>query len=339
MRTSPAHCKLGVQRSDAGRWPWCSLQAVRLRDVGEFGLIDRIDRAASRLPTGRGVVLGIGDDAAVLRPRPGEDVVVTTDALVENVHFRWDVASPRVIGRRAMVASLSDLAAMGSRPLGSVVALVAPPSLEMRVIDGLVAGILREARAHSCPLVGGNVSRGRHTSLTTTALGACRRGSELRRDGARVGDRILVTGTLGGAALELARAQRGLGEIRRVATPRLRAGQLLARLPGVGACIDVSDGLEADLGQILSPLGLGAALEPGALPLPRGFRPACRRLGLDPVRLAMRGGEDYELLFTLRPDSQPLRSLSRRLGVRVSELGRVVSAGSGEPSPRGWKHF
>lgn len=310
-----------------------------MRDVGEFGLIDRIDRAASRFPTGRGVVLGIGDDAAVLRPRPGEDVVVTTDALVENVHFRWDSASPRVIGRRAMVASLSDLAAMGSRPLGSVIALVAPPSLEMRQIDGLVAGILREARAHACPLVGGNVSRGRQTSLTTTALGACRRGGELRRTGARLGDRILVTGTLGGAALELVRAQRGLGEIRLVATPRLRAGQVLSRLPGVGACIDVSDGFEADLGHLLSPWGLAAALDPAALPLPRGFRPACQRLGLDPLDLARRGGEDYELLFTLRPGSPSLRSLARRLGVRVSEVGRVVSGRSRASPPRGWRHF
>lgn len=284
-------------------------------------------------------MLGIGDDAALLRPRPGEDVVVTTDALVENVHFRWDTASPRVIGRRALVTSLSDLAAMGARPLGAVIALVAPPGLEMRAIDGLVAGILREAQAHSCPLVGGNVSRGRQTSLTVTALGACRRGRELRRDAARAGDRILVTGTLGGSALELVRAQRGLGKIRRVPTPRLRAGQVLSRLQGVGACIDISDGLEADLGHLLSPRGLAPVIDAAAIPLPRGFRSACQQLGLDPVSLASRGGEDYELLFTLRPGTPSLRSLSKRLGVAVSELGRVVSGGSGDTSPGGWRHF
>jgi thiamine-monophosphate kinase len=312
---------------------------VRLRDVGEFGLVERIERAAARLPATRGVVLGIGDDAAILRPPRGEDVVLTTDALVEDVHFRWRLASPRTVGRRAVVASLSDLAAMGAAPLGCVVSLVAPADLELRAVDGLVAGILLEAGRHACPLVGGNLSRGRETSLAVTALGSVARGRALTRTGSRIGDRVLVTGTLGAAALERARAERSGGRIRRVAAPRLAAGRALARLAGVRACIDVSDGLDADLDHLLAPAGLGAALEPERIPLPRGFRAGCARLGLDPLELARSGGEDYELLFTLRPDAPSEAVVERRLGLPVREIGRVVARPARRASPRGWRHF
>jgi thiamine-monophosphate kinase len=127
---------------------------VQLCDLGEFGVIDRIGRAARRLGDARGVVIGIGDDAAVLRAPPREDVVVSTDALVEGVHFRWRTDPPRTLGRRALVAALSDLAAMGARPLGFLFALAAPPQLPVRTLDGLLAGLLHEAEHHASPLVG-----------------------------------------------------------------------------------------------------------------------------------------------------------------------------------------
>ena len=316
---------------------------MKLRDLGEFALIERIERAARRAGgrAAAGVRIGIGDDAAVLRARPGEEFVLTTDALVENVHFRWRTQSPRTLGRRALVANLSDLAAMGARPLGVTLALAAPGGLPVRVLDELLAGLLREARTHRCPLVGGNLSAARETSLTLAAAGAVERGRALTRRGARPGDRIFVTGTLGAAALELARAERGLGRVRRVAEPRLRAGRALVRLPGVGACIDVSDGLEADLAHLLG-RGLGAELETGRVPRPARFAAACARLGLDPERLALGGGEDYELLFTLRPSGPSAAVLERRLGVRTTQIGRVVRAGAARragPRPGGWRHF
>ncbi|MDJ0848226.1 MAG: thiamine-phosphate kinase [Myxococcota bacterium] len=315
---------------------------MRLRDVGEFGLVERIERAVAKRPVDAGVVLGIGDDAAILRPRSGEDVVVTTDALVEDVHFRWKTAGPRTVGRRAMVASLSDLAAMGARPLGCVVSLVAPPALDLARVDGLVAGLVREAATHRCPLVGGNLSRGRETSLAVTALGAVRRGRALTRAGARAGDRIFVTGTLGAAALGVARAERRGAPARHVAVPRLEAGRALARLQGVGGCIDVSDGLDADLGHLLAG-PLEARIDPARIPLPRGFRAACARLDLDPLALARGGGEDYELLFTLRPAGPSEARLGRLLGLPVREIGEVVTGRgrrrSASPSPGGWRHF
>ncbi len=316
---------------------------MQLRDLGEFGLIDRIERAARRLGPSRGVVLGIGDDAAVLRAGPREDLVVTTDALVEDVHFRWSSDSPRIVGRRALVASLSDLAAMGARPLGFTCALVVPPTLSLRTLDGVLNGLLREAQTHSCPLVGGNLSRGRETSLTLTAMGAVRRGRALTRSGARFGDRICVTGSLGGVALDRARAERGLARVRRVPSPRLGAGRALTRLRGMGGCIDVSDGLEADLQHLLGPSAMVATLDLAGVPRPPRFAARCARLGLDPDRLALAGGEDYELLFTVRRWAPSAAALSRRLGVPVAEIGRVGVAGSGRSRPRdgegGWRHF
>jgi thiamine-monophosphate kinase len=313
---------------------------VRLRDLGEFGLVARIERAAARsMRRSAGVVLGIGDDAAILRARAREDLVLTTDALVEGVHFRFATQSPRAIGRRALVANLSDLAAMGARPLGCLLALAAPPSLRVRTLDGILAGLLDEAARHGCPLVGGNVARARQTSLSITAAGALARGRVLTRKGARPGDRILVTGNFGGAALEVARALRGAGRVRRVPVPRLAAGRALARLPGVGACIDVSDGLEVDLARLLAPVGLAAELDPTRIPRPAGFAAACRRLDLDSERLVLGGGEDYELLFTVRPGALATDRLARRLGVPVAEIGRVVR-GSGRARPaRGFRHF
>ena len=310
---------------------------MELRQLGELGLIERIRRAAGRRP-GAGVVFGIGDDAAVLRPRVGEDVVASTDALVEGVHFRFGNESARSIGRRALVANLSDLAAMGARPLGFLWALAAPPRLDVRVVDGFVRGLLEEAERYACPLVGGNCSGARDTSLTLTVMGAVKRGRALTRDGTRAGDGIYVTGVLGAAALDRARADRG-GRVRFVAEPRLAAGRTLARMSGVGGCIDVSDGLDADLGKLFGNRQLRPRIDIARLPVAAGFRSACARLGLDPERLLRGGGEDYELLFTLRPGAPSEAVLSRRLAVPVSWIGNATAGRGERPKAAGWSHF
>jgi len=315
----------------------------RLADFGEHFLIERIARLA-RAGSGRHVVLGIGDDGAVLRPRAGEDLVVSCDTLVESVHFRWQTQSPRALGRRALAVNLSDLAAMGARPLGCTVALAAPPELTLRRFDGLLAGLLDEARRFACPLVGGNLARAGETQIAVTVLGAVSRGRALRRDAARAGDGLWVTGSLGGAALALARAERGRAPLRAVPEPRVPAGLALVRMRGRGACIDVSDGLVADLSHLLAPPGLGAELEPERLPRPRGFAGACARLGLEPDVLAFTGGEDYELLFPLRPPDPTPAALARRLGVGVTRIGRITRRPGIRGLPRlpgggGWQHF
>jgi thiamine-monophosphate kinase len=320
---------------------------ARIADLGEFGLIGRIERiAAARFTAGREVRLGIGDDAALLRPRPGQDLVVTTDALVEDVHFRFSTQSARGLGRRALAVNLSDLAAMGARPLACLLSLAAPASSEAGRCLDLVRGLVEVATQQGCPLVGGNVSRARETSITVTALGSVRADRALTRSAARPGDGLYVTGTLGGAALALARGERERVRLRRTPVPRLEAGRALARLASAGACIDVSDGLLADLGHVLEASQVGASLDADRLPTPRGFGAACRRLDLEPGRLALEGGEDYELLFTVRPRGLSMASLAKRLGVRVTRIGVVTAAGleiRGDPAPGsssgGWRHF
>jgi thiamine-monophosphate kinase len=304
-------------------------------------LIDRIERAVRRAGRARGVVLGIGDDAALLRLRAGDDLAVSTDALVEGAHFRFGSETPRSIGRRALAAALSDLAAMGARPLAVVAALAAPPALSLAHAEGIVRGLLDGARRWDAPLVGGNVARAKQTSLTLTVLGGVRRGRALTRAGARPGDRIFVTGTLGGAALAVARAARG-ARVRVAPEPRLAAGIALTRLRGIGGCIDVSDGLVADLGHLLRASRVGAEIDPARVPRPAGFAAACERAGADPERLALAGGEDYELLFTLR-SRLSAAAVQRRLGVRVTEIGAITGVrglrGLPAASRRGWTHF
>jgi thiamine-monophosphate kinase len=319
------------------------LALVDLGDLSEFGWIERIRRAAVRAGVPRHVIVGIGDDAAVLRLRGGEDAVVTTDALVEDTHFRWRTDPARQVGRRAVAASLSDLAAMGARPLGVTVAFAGPPGLPVRRLDALTTGMLDVCRACRAPLVGGNVARAHKTSLTVAAMGAVRRGRALRRDAARRGDRIFVTGRLGESALARARAGRS-GRVMRVPEPRLAAGQALSRASWVGACIDLSDGLVADLRHVLEASRVGARLRVAAVPRRRTFEAACRRARLDPAATLLGGGEDYELLFTTRPGAPSPAVLGRRLGVAVSEIGSIVARGlridGAAPTGRGgFRHF
>ncbi len=319
---------------------------MELRGLGEFGLIARIERMARRA-TGRRVALGIGDDAALLRARGGEHMVLTTDACVEGVHFRFGGEPPAAIGRRALVANLSDLAAMGARPLAFTLALAAPPRLDARVALALARGAIREGAAHGCALAGGNVTRAARTSLTIAAVGTVPAGRALLRSRARPGDRLFVTGALGAAALARRRAARLGGPLRHRPRARVAAGQALVRMRGVGACIDVSDGLLSDLGHLCAASGVGAEIELASLPRPRGFEAACRRVGARPEALVLAGGEDYELLFTLRPGAPHGAALGRRLGVAVREIGRI-EAGAGVRvrdgaralrGPGGFRHF
>ncbi len=320
---------------------------MRLRDVGEFGFIDEIARAVTRAGVGsRELVRGIGDDAAILRPRSGEDLVVSTDALVEAAHFRFETQSAPTIGQRALRVALSDLSAMGARPLGATVALAVPASLPLVRARGLLRGLVAASRAASCPIVGGNLARGATVSLTVTVLGAVRRARALLRSAAKPGDAIFVTGTLGGAALAVECARRGDTRVRHLPPIRLAAGRALARLRATGACIDVSDGLLADLSHLLEASGTGARIDASAVPVPPGFAGRCARIGCDPRALALGGGEDYELLFTARGPSASASSLSRRLGVAVTAIGRIERGSKleviGAPAGRrsaGWRHF
>ena len=314
------------------------------RPPGEFELIELFTRA---LPlAGAEVVLGPGDDAAVLRPRPGEDLVATVDAVVAGVHF--DARStPADVGWKALAVNLSDLAAMGARPVAALVALALPPGTPVAAVRGLARGLGACARAHRIPVAGGNVTRADALSLTVTALGAVPRGRALLRRGARPGDLVAVTGTVGDAALGLRRgAAAPLARRQRRPVPRLAAGLALA--PLARAAVDVSDGLVQDLGHLCAASGVGARIGVAELPLSPAYRRAAARLP-DPFAAALGGGEDYELVLALPPGALPrARAAAARAGAPLTVIGRFVRGrgvsvvgedGALRPAPAGHDHL
>ncbi len=301
---------------------------------GEFALIAAFVRA---LPVaGEGVVLGPGDDAAVLRPPPGEELVATVDAVAEGVHFDGRFP-PADVGWKALAVNLSDLAAMGARPLWALVALGVPPGTPAARLAGVARGLAACARAHGVAVAGGNVTRAPALSLTVTVVGAVSPGRALRRDGARPGDAVLVSGTLGDAALGLEPgAPPALVRRQRRPTPRLALGRALVGL--ASAAIDLSDGLVQDLGHLCAASGVGAALELDRLPRSAAYRRATRGRA-DPAAPALAGGEDYELCATVPPGrvaaalaaaaagGAPLTAIgvvTRRPGVRVLRAGGAL---------------
>lgn len=259
----------------------------------EFDLIARIrDRAPSR----DDVVLGIGDDAALLQVPPGRQLVVAMDTLNAGVHFPPDTA-PADIGWKALAVNLSDLAAMGAEPAWCTLSL-SLPSAQTVFVDGFLDGFLELAARHRVALVGGDTTRG-PLSVCVTAHGLVEPGRALRRAGAAPGDDVWVTGTPGDAAAALAALQAGAAVDRALRVrldrpePRLAAGRALAGL--ASACIDVSDGLLADLGHICAASGVGACIELDRLPASPAlsrFKPELRW----PWQAT--GGDDYELCFT-----------------------------------------
>ena len=325
------------------------------RELGEFGLIDAIRRRAGRVhPHWR---VSIGDDAAVLTPKSGEELVWTTDALVEDVHFRWRTTDARSLGHKTLAVNLSDVGAMGARPLGFLLTLGLPDDVGGERLDEFFAGLLRLARASHCPLVGGDVTRANRFFANVAAVGAVARGRALLRSRARAGDRIFVTGELGGAAAGLrllegpgarSAAERRLASRQLAPRPPWRVGAELVRLRLARAAIDVSDGLAQDLGHVARASGVGARVELERLPLARGLAGAAARLRVDPLELALAGGEDYELLFTAKRGAPSAAVLTKRLRCRVTEIGvitarhRLVFTRAGrpvEPVARGFQHF
>lgn len=313
----------------------------------EFDLIARIrDRCAHRRSD---VVLGIGDDAALLDVPDGRQLVACTDTLVAGVHFPT-VAAPEDIGWKSLAVNLSDLAAMGAEPAWALLALTLPDA-DAQFVERFAGGFATLANQHAVALIGGDITQG-PLSVTVTALGFIPRDSALTRGGARVGDAVFVTGTLGDAAgalkmlMEVHSAPRALLARLHRPVPRVAAGLALRRL--ASACIDISDGLLADFGHVCVASGVGAELEADALPLSSALvanfeADACRQF-------ALAGGDDYELCFTVPAgrEAQVAATLAAaecsatRIGRVVAGSGvRVLGAGAGEIeiAHAGWEHF
>lgn len=324
-----------------------------LSELGEFGLIDRI---AGRASAGAGVVVGIGDDAAAVAPVPGRLWLVTSDMLVEGVHFDLSFCDPLSLGRKSLSVNLSDIAAMGGEPRHFLLSLAVPSSVPLDFLDTCVQGMLQRAAEFDVSLIGGDTcSSPDRIVISITVLGDQQPDRIVRRSGARPGDRICVTGTVGDSALGLRLLRDGERSGPAVArhldpTPRVREGLALAEAGIPTAMIDVSDGLLADLGHILDLSSVGARLHADRLPLSPHFRARFPDTDHDSLSLALAGGEDYELLFTVPPEKMPdLSEILDRMGTAVTEIGditeerglRLLGADGAELSVdvRGYDHF
>jgi thiamine-monophosphate kinase len=338
--------------------------------MGELGLIERVRSGwGGAAHAGRGVVLGIGDDCAILRVPRGHEVLVTTDFSLEGRHFRRDWHPARSAGHRALARGLSDLAAMGAKPLAAFLSLALPGEMlrgaaGRRWVKEFFAGLSALGDRIGVPLAGGDTSQSPEGLVLAdiVLLGTAPAGRALRRSGGKAGDLLYVTGGLGGAAAELEgmaagvetrqptlgeRGQRGSSGVEAHPQlwpePRVGVGLALLGRRLARAAIDLSDGLSTDLAHLCRESGVGAEIDADALPIhPLAAAHPPRRA----LELALDGGEDYELLFAAPPSVRMPRSI---VGVPVTRIGRLIAGrkialvgtdGRSRPlRPRGWEHF
>jgi thiamine-monophosphate kinase len=331
-----------------------------LRDLGEFGLIDRISSGCVVDP-GRSI-RGIGDDAAVMDMEAGHVLLVTTDMLLEGVHFDRATISARDLGAKALCVNLSDIAAMGGKALDAFVSLGISPDVDLAFLDEFYRGLKHQARQFNVNIMGGDTTRsaqGLVVSITVTGQGD--RGQVLYRSGARVGDVICLTGTVGASSAGLFMLQRGLRPVNEAEAglvdahirplPHLAQGRFLAQAGTVHAAIDISDGLAADLGHIVRQSRVGARLFAGQLPVPEALTALAKRHGRAPQQWILHGGEDYVLAICV--DAGSVRHLQRafkdRFQCPLHAIGEIIASdtielvdvqGQATPlPPNGWDHF
>ncbi|WP_348269960.1 thiamine-phosphate kinase [Edaphobacter paludis] len=329
----------------------------------ELALIEQIRRsfAASR---SKAVALGIGDDCAILRPPAGSEVLVTTDFTLEGKHFRRDLHPPESVGHRCLARGLSDLAAMGATPMAAFLSLALPASLladpkSRTWITRFFKGLRALADQHHITLAGGDTAESPSDAILAdiVLLGAAPIGRSLRRSGAKPGDALYVTGSLGGAAAELsslftlntfpAKISKTVNHPQTFPQPRIAIGQALLRRKLATACIDISDGLSTDLAHLCRASNVAAELEQSAIPL----HPLTRKLAPDAaLNLALHGGEDYELLFSAPTSTRIPHQLA---GIPITRIGQFTRKQAKRPlmtllglegtratlEPHGWEHF
>jgi thiamine-monophosphate kinase len=317
---------------------------------GELVLIQQIRRDFKGRKSA-GVTLGIGDDCAILRPGADQEVVVTTDFTLEGRHFRRDWHSAASAGHRTLARGLSDLAAMGAKPLAAFLSLALPKAFDRRWISLYLNGLRALAKRAEVPLAGGDTAESPTGMVLAdiVLMGTVARGTALLRSGARAGDLLYCTGALGGAAAELLLLQQ-IGRKRKASAggspqlfpePRLAVGSALRRRGLATACIDLSDGLSSDLAHLCDASQVTAEIEVSLLPI--------HPLAKGNVELALHGGEDYELLFAASPETKMPRSIA---GVPITRIGRFKRRGRRAQVTRieedgtvsemrrgGWEHF
>ena len=333
---------------------------MRLEELGEFGFIRRVSQGCLVRP--QGVERAIGDDAAAFALPSDQLTLVTTDLLVERVHFLRNATSAFNLGHKAMAVNLSDIAAMGGTPSEAFVSLAIPRDCPVEYLDGLYEGMKSLAARHAVNVLGGDTTGSQEDLvLNLTIVGHVRREEALYRAGARPGDIVCVTGTVGDsrAGLQFVRegasppdaALRGLLDAHLLPRPHLEEGRFLAVSGAATAALDVSDGLSSDLMHLIEESRVGIRIHADRLPISAALREFCARRGEDAVRFALAGGEDYVLAVTLRADrSEKVRqAFAARFGRPLYSMGEVTASGELEfvtPDglvetirPTGWDHF
>lgn len=336
--------------------------------MNEFDFIKKIREQAEQRGASSGLLRGIGDDAAVLKSFAGTDVVVSTDLLVEGIDFRRGTTQPNQLGHKALAVSLSDIAAMGARPRWALLSIGVPPDVwDSQFIDSFYDGFFQVADRFGVKLIGGDISRTpEKIVINSIAVGECLSEREVLRGGASPGDQIYVTGFLGDAAAGLRLIERGAHLhvdnstqsdsnsidhllLRHLQPePRVGWGLLLGERQLATAMIDISDGLSSDLNHLCDESKVGALVDASTIPIDKVVTEICGRRALDPLMLALHGGEDFELLFAINPDN--VSNLPKRVdGIPITRIGEIKEAAEGvrisegsrtwKLEPGGWEHF
>lgn len=326
---------------------------MTVSELGERRLLARIRARLPKPPAD--VVVGVGDDAAVVAGPRGARMVLTTDALVEGVHFERAFSSPADIGYKALAVNLSDLAAMGATPAWALLSLALPGGTTVEDVEALVDGLVALASAQSVALVGGNLTRSPGPLVVdVTAVGTVHPRRVLMRDGGRAGDELYVSGTIGGGAagLEILKAGRKASPADRYRRPipRVKLGRVVAQARAARAAMDLSDGLADAVQQIAEASGCGVEVDAAALPIDEAARQWWGEHGQDSIVRALTGGDDYELVVAVPPKWRGrLRHATRRaadppltrIGVLTGTLGEyvLVREGRKERLPGGFEHW
>lgn len=316
-------------------------------DSGARGIMPRESEIIAQVMKRAGrtdeVLLGVGDDAAVIKTTAGNDLIACCDLMAEGVHFRAEWTPPRLLGRKALAVNLSDIAAMGGVPKFAMMSIALPHWCSSEFLDEMFDGMFELADASGVAIIGGDTSSSRDSLfIDVSVIGECESGKAVTRGGANIGDRIFVSGSLGGSALGLSLLEEGfrlddsrdLSDPRRPAVvkhlapePQLKLGQALGETGLATAMIDISDGLSTDLWHILDASGAGAIVRARAIPINECvLARANEDPGIDPLSLALNGGEEYELLFTVRPENhEQVMTLAETIGATITMIGDIVA--------------
>lgn len=307
---------------------------MKLSEIGELGLIQRIKEGLPLPP--EQVILGIGDDAAALRHPPGSLVIITSDMFLEGIHFDRALSTKFQIGFKALSVNISDIAAMGGSPTAALISIGLPANISVKDVNSIFEGIEESAKEYGVSIIGGDTCRSRSgIILSITVLGNVEEDLMVRRSGAKLGDAIFVTGTLGDSTmgLELLKTRlqtpdprlQTLIERHLLPRPRVKEGEIIAKNRWATSMIDISDGLASDLCHICDESGIGAEINLEKIPISMELRKIANKLKKDPISYALTGGEDYELLFTV-PEDKIEEVIKARIGERhlATMIGNVI---------------